>query len=206
MKVTKVSWLVVAALAVGVLLWRDSLGQAPAPAPVVPQGSLAVMDVEEVLLNYQHANDLRNDLEKRRQALDLEDRKRKEAIDRDEAQLPGLTEGSPEYVNKVNEMRRLAIDRDGFIKFEMQLLQAEHHRRLEALYDEVVKMATAVAKENGYKVVLYADHKMPKTRDSTELTAVLKDRKVVCNDPSVDITELVLKRLNDASRTPTTRP
>jgi Skp family chaperone for outer membrane proteins len=99
------------------------------------------------------------------------------------------------------------IDRDGSLKFEMSLLQSEHHRLLSALYEDVAKMAGLVAKDMGYKVVLYTDHKMPKTNNSTELTAVLKDRKVIYGDPSVDITEIVLKRLNDSQRpAATTKP
>ena len=66
-------------------------------------------------------------------------------------------------------------------------------------------MAGIVAREMGFRVALYVDHTMPKTNNSNELSAVLKDRKVIYADPSVDITEAVLKRLNDAQRA-TTRP
>src|ERR1035437_6060332 len=197
MKISRIAWVALSVVGCGVLLWRESLGQGPAPAPAVgPQGPVAVLDVEEVLLNCQRANDLRSGLERRRVQLEGEDRKRKEEIDRLEAGLAGLSEGSAEYVKQVNSMRRLAIDRDAFLKFEMSLLQTEHHRLLSALYEDVAKMSGIVAKELGYKVVLYTDHKMPKTNNSNELTAVLKDRKVIWADPSVDITEIVLKRLN----------
>jgi Skp family chaperone for outer membrane proteins len=208
MKASRIAWITLAVVGCGVLVWRESLGQGPAPAPAPgAQGPVAVLDVEEVLLNYQRANDLRSGLERRRVALEGEDRKRKEEIDRLEAGLAGLTPDSAEYIKQVNAMRRLAIDRDGYLKFEMSLLQAEHHRLLEALYQDVAKMAGIVAQELHYKVVLYTDHKMPKTNNSTELTAVLKDRKVLWADPSVDITEIVLKRLNDSQRSaPTTRP
>ena len=199
--------LMVAALATAALFWTDLRGQATAPAgPVPPQGSVAVLDVEEVITNYQRAIDLRKGLENRRNALLLEDQKRKDAMAQIEATLRALTEGSVEYLNQVNEMQRLAIDREVFLRVQTSLLESDHHRLLRALYEDVAKMAAIVAKEQGYRVALYVDRKLPKTNNSNELTAVLKDRKVVWADPSVDITETVLKRLNDALRTATSRP
>jgi Skp family chaperone for outer membrane proteins len=204
--------LLAAVLAAAALLWTDLRGQATAPPPRAAATSapatcpVAVLDVEEVITNYQRAIDLRKGLENRRNALLLEDQKRKDAIAQIEATLRSLAEGSAEYVKQVNEMRRLAIDRDAFLRFETSLLESEHHRLLRALYEDVAKMAAIVAQQAGYKVVLYVDRKLPKTNNSNELTAVLKDRKVVWADPSVDITETVLKRLNDALRTATSRP
>jgi len=66
-------------------------------------------------------------------------------------------------------------------------------------------MAAIVAAEKGFRVALFMDHRLPKTNNSNELTAVLTNRKVVWADPSVDITEAVLKRLNDVQRA-ATRP
>ena len=54
-----------------------------------------------------------------------------------------------------------------------------------------------IAKEQGIQVVLFIEHRIPETQNSPELGQVMESRKVIYADPSADITEQVLKRMND---------
>ena len=66
------------------------------------------------------------------------------------------------------------------------------------MYDEAVAMIAAVAKEQGYQVVLSAENKLPPTDDAATLLRMIQQRKVIFNDGSVDISSTVLERLNAA--------
>jgi Skp family chaperone for outer membrane proteins len=206
MRISKTALVAAAVVAVGFAVWTELRGQPAAPAaPLNPQGPIAVLDAEEIMLNYQRATDLRRELETRRLALVAEDNKRKDQIVAIEASLSQLMPDSADFDKQVNEMRRLSIDRAAALQFETSLLEAKHHRLLSVLYEDITKMAGIVANQMGYRVVLDWNHQMPRTKNSEELTAVMRDRKVLYADNSVDITEAVLKRLNDAHRA-TTRP
>ena len=83
-------------------------GAAPARSAgpeVVAKGPVVVVDVEEVVENYNRAKDVRKELETRRAQVDAEMQKRKDAITAIETMLKSgqLTEGSAEYNKQVNE-------------------------------------------------------------------------------------------------------
>jgi Skp family chaperone for outer membrane proteins len=204
MKVSRIFLVGLAVLGAGALLWQSSAAQTAALPKSVPV-RVAVLDVMEVLENYQRAKDLLDGLQKRKQQLDAEDVKRKENLDRIEAELDQLKKGAPEYEKRFNELQRLVIDREVWKKFQSAILLREHHALTRLLYEEIQQMAAQVAKEQSYQIVLYYERKMPESKSTPELGAILESRKVVYHDPSVDLTGTVLKRLNEAGRA-ATRP
>ena len=214
MKVPRWAWVTLLTASAAMMLW--TLGQAPAappppapPAPtVVAKGPVVVVDVEEVVENYNRAKDVRKELETRRAQVDAEMQKRKDAITAIETMLKSgqLTEGSAEYNKQVNEQARLAFQMEGDQKYMMGMLLIDRHRLLRSIYDDVNAAVAAVAKERKYTIVLQTNHKMPRTGSMEELRQMIQDRKVLYGDPSEDITEMVLKHLNDAGRAAGTRP
>lgn len=204
MKVSRTAWVALASLTAAVLVWRVSGGLATAapaaPAPAAAPTSVAAVDVKELLENYQRAKDLKETLNKRQKQLQDEATKRKQAFESINDDLKGLKEGSPEFEKRVNEQRRMAIEADSWIKFESQLLEADSHRLFRALYEDIRKMTALVAQEQGYKIVLFAEHTMGRSNTTSDLAAMIENRKVLYADPSVDLTEVVLRKLNEANR------
>jgi Skp family chaperone for outer membrane proteins len=211
MKASRVAWVALAAAAVGVLLWKDSLGQAPAagggagagPAP----GTVAVVDVEEVIRNYSRATEVKKGLDESYRKVDLEMKTRREALDTIEVMLKSgnIMEGSAEYNKLIREHAEKAYKMDAYQKYELGMLLIEQHASLLGVYEDVNAAIAKVAKDRHFKVVLQTDHKMPKTATPDELRRLIQDRKVVFGDLSVDITKDVLTELNNARRT-ATRP
>lgn len=199
MKVSRIGLVLVCVVVAAAIVWKDSLGQTEAPARAKPT-SVAVLDVKEVLENYERAKDLMDDLQKGRMQLEAEDKERKKAIDRIEAEMQQLKKGGTEYEKRAKEGQKLVIERDVWKKFRTSVLLGEHHGLTRILYEDIRKMAALVAEQQGIDIVLYIEHRMPETRSSPELGKVLESRKVIYAAAGADLTETVLKRLNQAHR------
>ncbi len=156
---------------------------------------IALCDVKEVLANYPKARDLYMDLQKRRGEVEMEDNRRRDAIENIESELGQLRRGGKEWERRFAEMQKLNIDREVWLKYQNGLLMHEHHRITRQLYEEISVAAGEVAKERGFSAVLSFDRNLPETASSQELGAVIETRSVLWMDEQVDITEDVLKQL-----------
>jgi len=198
MKVSRIGLVVAAAIAVGALAW--DLAAQNEPAKQAPACRIGVCDIKELLENYQRAKDMMDGLQKRKSQLEMEANKRKESIDRIEAELEQLKKGGPEYEKRFSELQRQVIDGRVWSEFEKTVLLREHHSLTRMLYDDITNMIAQVSKEQGISVVMYFERKIPETKASPELGQVMEGRKILYFDPQLDMTETVLKRLNAANK------
>lgn len=191
-----VTLLVLAVLAAGAGIFGSATAQvATSPAPT----RVAVCDIEEVFGNYARATDLLAKLNQDREALRAENEQRGRAINAIQMELEGLKEDSQEYQDRFNEMQRLTIERQAWLQFKEAAALREHGRLTGAMYEEINRAIETVARECGYQIVLFnqrSDFRTP-TRDVLEQ---IRARKVLYSDPEIDITQMVLSRLNDAYR------
>lgn len=194
MRTSRVILLLAGVALVAGLAIRDLAAQ---PAPKKAAGPVAVCDITDLLENYQKAKDLYNSLNDRRLKLDNEEKDRIAKTDAIQAELKDLKSGSPEYEKRFSELQRQVFDREVWKKFESALLLREHHRYSRMLYDDIRNTIATVAREQGIQVVLFAEHRLRETRDFGEFSQVMESRKVLYAEPGCDITEMVLKRIND---------
>ena len=194
MKTSRMVLVLVGVALVAGLTYRDLMAQAAAKKPA---GPVAVCDIKELLENFQKAKDMMNGLNDRRLKLENEEKDRIAKTDGIQAEIKELKAGSPEYEKRFSELQRLTFDREVWKKFESAVLLREHHRYTRMLYDDMRNTVAQIAKEQGIQVVLFIEHRIPETQNSPELGQVMESRKVIYADPSADITEQVLKRMND---------
>jgi Skp family chaperone for outer membrane proteins len=90
----------------------------------------------------------------------------------------------------------LAIDRHGFLSYQDELAKRETYRCTKEVYLDVLDAVEKVAKERGFQLVLFKESPDQATRNYDELLEQVSRRKVLYSDPSLDITNEVLKRLN----------
>jgi len=187
--------LVLAMVGVGALLLRESLAQArPAAAPT----RVGVCDVMELLDNYDRAKDLMNGLEKEKDAIEAEGKKRKDKIDQMNQQLDGLIPNSPEYGKLLDEMEEMAFELKAWMECGKSRTLRKHLRLTQDLYQEIRQAVGAVAKSRGVDVVLFFERKERPTNSTPELARQIETRQVVWHDPRLDLTEAVLTHLNKA--------
>jgi Skp family chaperone for outer membrane proteins len=197
-------FVVAAALAVTL---SNSIAQAP-PAP--PPTRLAVCDLVDVFNNYQRAKDLTSQLNERRESIKAEADKRAKAIEALRMELEGLKQGSKEFEQRFNEVQRLTIERTAYLQFQDALAMRDHRNLTKEMYDEIMAMIGAVAKERGYEVVLARENEPLNMENTQEMLRQIGSRKVLYAASSVDLTESIMVRLNQnykaVKAAPATKP
>jgi Skp family chaperone for outer membrane proteins len=177
--------------------YGSAIGQTSAPAPAT---RVAVCDVEDIYANYTRARDLVAKLNQDRDAVRAENEERGRAIDALQMELEGLKEDSQECQDRLNEIQRLTIDRQSWLQYKEAVILREHARLTSQMYEQINQAVETAAKEGGIQIVLFKQRPNLQARDTRELLEQIRSRKVLYSDPGVDITQLVLTRLNDAYR------
>ncbi len=192
--------IVAAALLVGgVLLMRHS-GAQQADVTAGPT-SLAVCDIEAIFRNYDRATDLLERLNDDRIRIKNEYEQRGKAVQALELELGALKEGSEEFEARFQEIQRLGIESNTYLQFNESLIRRKHHRLTEEMYQEILVGIARAAQEKGIDLVLYLDEQVAQSaKDAMELLAQIRNRKVLYSRESLDITQVVLDRLNQAYR------
>lgn len=198
MKTTRIITIVLAVSLCAAVL-AERLG-AQARKPGGAAGSAGVCDVAEILNNYQKAKDLTADLNRQRDEIMAEARKRRDAIEEIQKELKGLNPDSKEYEQRFLEVQRLRINREAWLKFKTDKAIRDHGRLTREMYADAQKYVAVVAKRRGFKVVLYRRAGRLMGKNPTELLADIARRTLLYSDPAVDVTAEVLSAMNEAYR------
>ena len=171
------------------------------PADAAPAAvRTAVCDLVKTYTNYQRAKDLRIKVEESRRNFKSEDELRAKKIDSLTAELKELNPSSKEYETRLNELAKLTIERETLQKFEDARNMREFYRMSEEIYDEVRKAAGDVAREKRFHLVVTSDDTPPRD-DKADLFDRMERKKVLYNDPSLDITDAIVAKLNEQYKT-----
>jgi Skp family chaperone for outer membrane proteins len=194
----KLHWILLIALGtmLATLALTPTLAQEkPAPAAAGP-AKTAVCDLFVVLKNYDRGNDLKKELKARVDKITAEGDKRGKEITKIQDTLEELKPGSKEYDVQLNKMTQLTIDRQAFLNYQDELAKRETFRYTKEVYQDVLDGIEKVAKERGVQLVLFKESPNLVSRTYDELLEQISRRKVLFSDPSLDITDDVLKRIN----------
>jgi Skp family chaperone for outer membrane proteins len=198
MKAARVYVLVIAALLGGAVLLGRSFAQPPSPA--AGPTKVAVCDVVKVFNNYNRAKDLTANLNEKRETVKAEAEKRLQAINTIGMEIEELIQGSKEYERRFNDVQRLTIERTAWLQYQEALVMRDHHRLTKEMYEEIIKMVGLIAREQGVQIVLSRMGEDLQSENTPQLLQQIERRKVLYATDSVDLTDTVLKRLNEAYR------
>ncbi len=198
MKAARVYVLVIAALLGGAVLLDRSFAQPPSTA--AGPTKVAVCDVVKVFNNYNRAKDLTATLNDKRETVKAEAEKRLQAINTIGMELEELVRGSKEYERRFNDVQRLTIERTAWLQYQEALVMRDHHRLTKEMYQETIKMVGLIAQERGVQIVLSRMSEDFQSENTPQLLQQIERRKVLYAADSVDLTDTVLKRLNEAYR------
>ena len=194
MKTNRMYWLAILALLVGVAFLGRVTAQSTAPAG---PARAAVCNIDQVLMNYQRAKDLNAQLDKEMTGRTNEDTAREKAIEAARMEEEALAEGSPAREAKLAEYEKLVLDRKSWREYESAKVLRQQQVMAEKMYREILQAVQAEAQAKGYQLVLYRDDIELKSESRAELFSKIALRKVLYNDPALDITDDVLRRMND---------
>ena len=169
-----------------------------AQAPAAPRttGKVAVCDVVTVFKNYQRAKDLSAEFTKKREKIIEEDKKRIEEIKLLEQVLDALTPDSKQYEANLAKHEQLVISRDAWFQGKTAAAVRWHRTLTQQMYEEILEMVAAVAKEGGFDLVLHKEDVELTSQTTPELLNKIAQRKVLYVNDAIDLTSVVLDRMN----------
>lgn len=174
----------------------QSGGQPPAATrPAAAPLRIGSIDMEQVFKGYKKVEFTSNQLKSDAQAKQAELGKLLSQMQQLGEEMKGLAPGSNDFTAKESEVTRLRAT----LEAEREQAQTEFARReaeaLAQIYREVQDMSAAVAKANGMQYVVKVSNEPITGSDPNSVMAAMA-RSVVYSDPSLDITQVVIKYLN----------
>ena len=173
---------------------------AQAPAAAGPRGTVAVCDVVTVFNDYQQAKDLSAEFQERAKKLAAQDQQKLQAIQEVEKVLNALKPGSKSYEEQLQKWEKLSLERTMWRGVRDQVNLREHRRLTEEMYTEILAMIETVAKERRFDLVIHRENVELASQTTTELLNKIAQRKCLYAAKSIDITDVVLKRVNHRYR------
>jgi len=202
MKVTKFHCIGLAVVLAGVfgVVSLEQLRAQNAGGTAAGPTKVAVCDIVKVFREYQRAIDLTGDLKKRTQAFATENAKRSAALEALKSEMDGFKAGSPEHEKAMTKLRSGIVEREVWGTMEKESLMRDHLRLTKEMYKEIKNTIAAVSKQAGVDLTLQLDPDLGNIPNAEAFIAQISRNKVLYNTKQVDLTEAVLKELNEAYR------
>jgi Skp family chaperone for outer membrane proteins len=159
---------------------------------------VGVVDLVKVFNDFEQTKVLNAEIDKYKTKLGEEKAQREEKIDTEKKTLQTFAPDSADYQRRVREVKRMMIEYRAWLESEQQNLTDEHRRWIERTYDMVTQTTAAVAQAHGIEVVITKEDLDRSVSDTTVLLKQILNRKVLYSSPDLDITDEVMKNLNDA--------
>lgn len=193
------SWIAGTVIAAGafVLLAVWFHAAAVAEPTVASVGGVAVVDIKRVFNENEWWKAVN------RKILDLNDaakeelKKRQDAVDALEKELRAFKPDSPEFRTKSEAYLQATSNLEAWKRFEGAQVEMRKSHWVQDNYNEVQKIVTTIAKERHLSLVLVRDEIEPEAQDWNRMFIQIINRKVLYYDEALDVTDIVLKRLNE---------
>lgn len=173
----------------------------PAPKATPQPTAVAIVDLTKVINGLQEGvvakqklNDQVSDYSKRLQEL----KDRREKVNKDLEMLKDKKE-TPEYMALLADKFELEATLKARADALQQLIDLNEGETVRMMYNKIVAAATQIGKEAGYDMILTDDRYIepPANKTGAQVTAVIRDRRILYATERVDITADVITRMNN---------
>ncbi len=169
-----------------------------AGAAAAADPNIAVIDVARVFEDYDMTRDLETVFDQARQALSDEADSRRGNIDQMRRGLAAFDPESDDYKRREQELIRAEAEFQVWSNIKERQLKADHKKWLLQIYRDTQSTVAAIATDRSIDLVLTFDKLTEDAPDSTALRQQILLQKVIYHSDRMDITDDVLKKLNDA--------
>lgn len=159
---------------------------------------IGVVKIAQVFEGYRMTRDLEDRFDARRRAIGDEAESRRKAMDNRRAALEAFDPASRDYAERREELRRSAFEYKVWLEMEEQRLKEEHMAWLRMIYEDVCGAVAEAAQARGIDLVLTCDDLSEDVPDSVALRQEILLKKVLYFSERIDLTESVLRRLNES--------
>ena len=183
------------ALGLGVVVMQGQRLEAQNQAKAAPT-AVCVVNVAELIAKCQKNKDFQGEVQKRQVTLVQEQKDRETKINQMRQDLD-LAATAAERQKKEREITKALYEFQAWQQIEQQNLLREQRLFLIELYGEIDKAVAAVAKKEGYDLVLF-DTPSPDfdQLNPEQLVQVIGNRRVVYRTENINLTPIVLEKLN----------
>lgn len=188
----RVHWTVLLSVAVLAVALVGAGGLKPGPSKV------AVCDIRRVVMEYKRFEELRTGLEKIQDEAKTEIEKREGVMKGLREQMKDLKKGSDDYKRLQDALWKTSVEARAYGEIQKGRMELQQQEGLMLCYGDVLGAIAAYSKEAAIDVVYSTrDIEIDKARSTEDLEALIATKYILYNDPGIDITEGVLKQLND---------
>lgn len=169
-----------------------------APPSAAPPCCVAVIDFVRIFNECDQIKDLNDVLRKQEVDVQTEAKQRQKVIEDKQIELSAFKPGTPDYQSRRKDLIRLGTEANIWLKVAEQDLEAQKFDWTKVVYESATRAVADLSRERGYQIVLQYKEFSPDDTDQTLATIrrMIQDRAVVHADPSIDVTNEIIKRLN----------
>ena len=173
----------------------------PEPQPTIPQ-FFATFDLERAFNNIDEKTAADAELQRMADEMKKQTDAEGKSLQQMEKDLEDLAAGSAKHREMMEALMLRTGEYQADVEFYRVKLDIERSRTMKNLYLNIRKAAEQIAAERGYKIVFVDDSIAPIPAGTSEdMTRQISARRMVFTSPEVDITDVLIKRLNDSFKT-----
>ena len=178
---------------------RNTLKAAPIAAGVV--------NLELVFAGLTERAEADANLKQMAESLQVDGEQQGQLIQDLAADLEDYPSGSDKYQQVLEEYSLKSLEYQAFLEFSRQKISIEKSLIYKRIYQSIRDAAAEIAKEDGYQLILVDDGvgDLPPVAEA-EMVRQISARKVLYADASIDLTEKLLARINQAASSATSSP
>lgn len=175
---------------------------ADVPATTSTPGAhpVAVVDLVRIFNECAQIQDLNQLMKEQTDEFAKEAAQRRKVIEDKQTELGAFRPGSDDFAIRRKDLVRLNIDANVWLKVSEQAMDQDKFDWTRIIYENVLKTVDEIARERGYDIVLNRTEFRPDDIEQTvqTLRRLIQDRTVVHNVPEIEITDLVIRKLDAA--------
>jgi Skp family chaperone for outer membrane proteins len=168
--------------------------QAQGPTPPL----YGVVDLADVMREYNAVKEMREKLEKRAEDFKKETTARRQKIDEVRFSRDQEHPDSPKWFELQSELNRLSVEMELWTKFQQQDIQAESREQQNRVYKDMLRAVETVAKQRGLNAVFHLDGVDLNDPNDVLTAQRMTTRAVIYASPTIDLTKDVIARINQA--------
>jgi Skp family chaperone for outer membrane proteins len=183
----------------GVLVWCVSAGLNHAqPAGLSPTDTqVAVVNLVILLNEFDRTKVLNEQIKEQQSKHEQEKLKRARDLDAEKKAWKDYQPYSDPWKQQRDKCRKMEFELRAWDYTEKELRTEEHFEEVTRTYGLVTEKIKTIAQREGYELVMTQEHFEPTVREIPALLQQIVNRKVVYAHPSIDLTQRVLRELND---------
>jgi len=170
------------------------LAAQPSPAAAGPR--VAVFNIATTFEKYQMTGDLEQLFAQRRQDIQAEAEKRRDALSKLASGLEQFKPGSADHRRRQDELMQAEIKFQVWLEVQERRLKQQHKQWLERIYQDVQKTVADVARQRGIDLVLTYSDVQDDAPDSIAYKQQILMRTVIYANQRSDLTNEIISLLD----------